>query len=115
MRTTPSGGDKIWAMLSHLSFLIGFWFIIPLVVYLALKDESVYAASNAKEAMNFHLSLIIYSLGCGLLAATIIAIPLVIVLGAAMFVGGFIFAIIAAVKAADGGVYRYPLTIRLIS
>lgn len=110
-----SGSEKIWAILSHLSFLIGFWFIIPLVVYFALRDESAYASGNAREALNFHLSLFIYGLGCGLLAFTIIAIPLVAVIAAAMVVGGVVLAIVAAIKASDGEVYHYPLTIRLIT
>lgn len=101
-------------MLSHLSFLIGFWFIIPLVVYFAMRGESRYAAENAKEALNFHLSLLIYSVLGLLLAFTIIAVPLVAVLGVALALAGLVFAILAAIRASDGEVYRYPVTIRLI-
>lgn len=109
--TPPTGGEKIWAMLSHVSGFIGVPFVLPLIVYLAMKGDSTYVAGNAKEALNFHLSLFIYGLCLIPLIWLLIGIPLMIV----MAIGAFILSIIAAIKAADGGVYRYPLTLRLIS
>jgi uncharacterized Tic20 family protein len=44
-------------MLSHLSALLGVGFVLPLVVYLAMRKESEYVATNAREALNFHISL----------------------------------------------------------
>jgi len=38
-------------------------------------------------------------------------VPLLIVIALA----GFVLAIVAAVKASDGGCYHYPLTLRLVS
>jgi len=38
--TAPSGNDKIWAMLSHLSIFFGVGIILPLIVYLAMRKES---------------------------------------------------------------------------
>lgn len=113
-RATPSGSEKIWALLSHLSSFIGVPIILPLVVYLAMRDDSVYVRENAKEALNFHLSLLIYGLGCVLLAITIVGAPLAAIVGVAIAVGGFILSIVAAIQASEGGVYRYPLTIRLV-
>lgn len=110
----PSGTDKIWAMVSHLSALLGLgfgFFIVPLVVYLAMKDESEYTACNAKEALNFHISLLIYVLCCIPLTFIVIGIPLLVMIGLA----GLILAIIATIKASDGHCYRYPLTIRFVS
>ncbi len=106
----PGGSDKIWSMLSHLSALLGVGFILPLVVYLAMRKESDYVAANAREALNFHISVLIYVLCCVPLAFIIIGIPLLIILG----LGSLVFAIIATVKASDGQCYRYPLTIRLV-
>src|SRR6266536_3600675 len=48
----PKGSDKIWSMLSHLSALLGVGFLLPLVVYLAMRKESEYVATNAREALN---------------------------------------------------------------
>ena len=106
----PKGNEKIWSILCHLSTLIGVPFILPLVVYLAMRNESPYVTGNAKEALNFHLSVLIYGLCCIPLIFILIGFPLLILLGLASLV----LAIIAAVKASDGGCYRYPLTLRLV-
>jgi len=108
---TPRGNDKIWSILSHLSALIGVGLILPLVVYLAMKGDSEYVANNAREALNFHLSLLIYGLCCIPLIFVVIGIPLLVLIGLASLV----LAIVAAIKASDGGCYHYPLTIRLVS
>jgi len=107
----PTGNDKIWSMLSHLSALFGLGIILPLVVYLAMRQESEYAASNAKEALNFHISVYLYLLCCIPLAFILIGIPLMIIIG----FGSLVLAIIAAVKASQGECYRYPLTLRLVN
>ncbi len=109
-RPVPSGNDKIWSILSHLSALLGVGLLLPLVVYLAMKGDSAYVRDNAREALNFHFSVIIYCLCSIPLTFVVIGIPLLIVIG----VGSLILAIVAAVKASDGGCYRYPLTLRLI-
>ena len=108
---TPSGNEKIWALLSHLSGLIGIPFLLPLVVYLSMRGDSRYVTDNAREALNFHLSVLLYGLCCLLLSLILIALPLMILIGLAYLV----LSIIAAVKASDGGCYRYPLTLRLVT
>ena len=108
---TPKGSDKIWSMLSHLSAWLGVGFVLPLVVYLAMRHESEYVAANAREALNFHISVLIYSLCCIPLVFILIGIPLLLVLG----FGSLVLAIIATIKASDGLCYRYPLTLRLVS
>jgi uncharacterized Tic20 family protein len=105
------GSDKIWSMLSHLSALLGVGFLLPLVVYLAMRKESEYVATNAREALNFHITVLIYGLCCIPLVFILIGIPLLIVLG----LGSLVLAIIATIKASDGQCYRYPLTLRLVS
>jgi uncharacterized Tic20 family protein len=105
------GTDKIWSMLCHLSALLGVGFVLPLVVYLAMRRESEYVAANAREALNFHISVLIYSLCCIPLVFILIGIPMLIVLG----LGSLVLAIIATIKASDGRCYRYPLTLRLVS
>jgi uncharacterized protein len=104
------GSDKIWSMLSHLSALLGVGIVLPLVVYLAMRHESEYVAANAREALNFHISVLLYSLCCIPLVLIVIGIPLLLVIG----VGSLVLAIIATVKASNGESYRYPLTLRLV-
>lgn len=106
----PSGNDRIWSMLSHLSALFGVGILLPLVVYLAMRRESEYVAANAREALNFHISIFIYCLCCIPLVFVLVGIPLLIVIG----LGSLVLAIIAAVKASDGKVYEYPLTMRFV-
>jgi uncharacterized Tic20 family protein len=106
----PPGSDKIWSVLSHLSIFIGVPFFLPLIVYLVMRDESKYVADNAREALNFHISLVIYAICAGLLTFILIGIPLLVLMGVATF----ILSIVAAIKAADGACYRYPLTLRLV-
>ncbi len=110
-RTAPAGNDKIWAILCHVSGFIGVPFILPIVVYLAMKDDSAYVADNAKEALNFHISIFIYTLCLLPLVWLLLGIPLLVVL----VIAGFVLSIVAAIKAADGNTYRYPMTIRLVS
>ena len=104
------GSDKIWSMLSHLSALLGVGFVLPLVVYLAMRNESEFVATNAREALNFHISVLIYGLCCLPLIFILIGIPLLIALG----LGSLVLAIIATIKASNGLHYRYPLTLRLV-
>ena len=72
----PKGSDKIWSMLSHLSALLGVGFVLPLVVYLAMRKESEYVATNAREALNFHISVLIYAVCCIPLVFILIGIPM---------------------------------------
>lgn len=108
---SPNGTEKIWSIVSHLSCMFGVGIILPLVVYLAMKGDSEYVRENAREALNFHLSLLIYCICCIPLVFIIIGIPLLVIIA----VVSFVLAIVAAIKAADGGCYRYPLSIRLVS
>jgi hypothetical protein len=106
---TPSQDEKTMAMLSHLLTLV-VGFIAPLAIFLIKKDESKFVSDHAKESLNFQISLFIYSM---------ISLVLIIVfIGVAMLIGlaiaALVLVIIATIKASQGEVYRYPLTIRLI-
>jgi hypothetical protein len=106
----PKGNDKIWTILCHLSFFVGLPFLLPLVVYLAMKNDSAYVRENAREALNFHISVLIYSICCVPLVFLVIGIPLLVIVG----IASLVLAVVAAVKASDGLCYRYPLTLRLV-
>ncbi len=106
----PTGNQKIWSMLSHLSPYFGVGILLPLVVYLAMRSESEYVACNAKEALNFHISVLIYVICSVPLTFILIGVPLLIIVG----IGSLVLAIVAAVKASEGSCYRYPLTLQLV-
>ncbi len=106
----PSSDDKLWIILSHVSLLLGVGVILPLVVYLVKKDSSAVVAEHAKEALNFHISIYIYAAVCVILVFVIIGFFLLIALSLASLV----LAIIACVKASEGTLFRYPMTLRLV-
>jgi uncharacterized Tic20 family protein len=101
--------ERSIAILTHV-LSIFFTFIPALVIYLVKKQESPYVAEHAKEALNFGISMFIYCIICIPLIFLIIGIFLLIAIG----IGSLILYIIAAVKAADDVLYRYPFTIRFI-
>ena len=115
-------GENTWCLLSHLSGLVGYLgngiggVIAPLIIYLVKKDTSPVIGSHAKEALNFNISVAIYALALVLLMivtfgiGALIAVPGLIALG----IFHLVFTIIAAIKANDGVLYRYPLTLRLV-
>jgi len=106
------------AMLAHLlGALIGI--IGPLIIYLTKKDESPFVEDQGKEALNFHITLIIAyvvsSILWTLLAIITCGIGGLLPLPAAVWVWQIIFGIIACTKANNGEYYRYPATIRMIT
>ncbi|MEK7829614.1 MAG: DUF4870 domain-containing protein [Acidobacteriota bacterium] len=111
-----SSEERTWGMLSHLLALSGFIGIpfgnvlAPLIIWLVKKDQSQFVADQAKESLNFQISLIIYAIIGGILIIVLIGF---LVLGV-VIIGGIILTIIATIKANNGEHYRYPLTIRLI-
>lgn len=106
----PSSTDKLLIVLCHLSPLVGLGILFPLVVYLVKKDGSPSVEDNAREALNFHISLYLYAFVCGLLIFLLIGFPLLFLLG----IWAFVLAIIAAARGSRGEAYRYPLCLRLI-
>jgi len=105
-----SSDDKIWIILCHLSLILSVGFVLPLIVYIVKKQDAPNTAEHAREALNFHISLLIYSIACLALTVILIGIPLFFVLA----IGSIVLAIIASVKASEGVMYRYPLTIRFV-
>lgn len=109
--------ERNWAMVAHLSGLalytgIPFGNVLgPLVVWLLKKDELPFVADQAKEALNFQLSLTVYTLIAIVLMFFLIGLFAFPVL----LVAHVIFSIVAAVQAGAGKVYRYPLTLRFVS
>lgn len=107
---------RTWAMALHLSMLAGFvtaglGLVAPLLIWLLKREEIPSIDEHGKEAANWIISAFIYSIVSGILCLVLIGFPLLLLL----FVLGVVFPIIAAVKANEGILWRYPLTIRFIS
>jgi len=108
--------ERTWAMAAHLTAFstyigLGFGGVLgPLIVWMIKKDSMPIVDDQGKEAMNFNISILIYELLCLPLFIVVIGVPLLIV----VMIIHVIFTIVASVKAYDGELYRYPLTIRFI-
>jgi len=124
---TPSADEKLWALFAHLSILVGGaitggWafsigcFVGPLIIWIIKKDTMPFVNDQAKEALNFAITvsiacfvlllLTIISLGIGAL----VTVPLFMIIG----IGALVLVVIAAIKANEGVAYRYPVTLRLV-
>ena len=136
---SPSTSDRQWAAGAHLlaltlailtAWLVGVAGVVGAgIVYFLKRDDSPFAAAHAREAINFNLSMLLYSaaaaviafllvgatvltLGLGLILTAPAGVLLVLAIGA-IAVLWLVCSVIAAFKAWNGEYYRYPLTIRL--
>jgi uncharacterized Tic20 family protein len=114
----PMGEDeeRKWAMFAHIGTFSSMFiplgnFIAPIVIWQLKKDESEFVVDQAKEALNFQITVLIYALLSFLLV--FIFIGFFLLFGLVIF--SLIVVIVAGVKANDGEYYRYPMCIRLIS
>lgn len=108
--STPTSEERNWALAAHLGPLL-LSFIAPLVIWLVKKDESEYIADQAREALNFQITLFFAYLACIVLTFLLIGILLLPLVGLAQL----ILSILAALASSRGERYRYPFAIRLVS
>lgn len=155
--TTPlimeKTSEKNTAAFTHLStlsqYIIPFGnYIFPLIIWTNYKDKSEFADHHGKHALNFQLSILLYSLILALIAIPIfvtvflqnlpleavfndddfvirnfniqanigilsVGITAVILFGLLKFVE-FFLVIYASIKASNGELYKYPITIPFI-
>jgi len=107
---TASQDDKTLGIVMHILCLIGFPILGPLIVWLIKKDESAYLDAQGRELLNFQITYLIYAFVSFLLVFFLIGIPMLIAIGIAVIV----LTILGIVRAAEGQVYRFPLTIRML-
>jgi uncharacterized Tic20 family protein len=117
--TTPiaSSDVRTWCVLCHASALLGFFIpwafhiLGPLIVWLAKRADAPEIDAHGKESLNFQISMLIYNLVAGVLCLLLIGFALLFIL----HILNLVFVIVASIKASEGKLYRYPLTIRLIN
>ena len=141
-----SADERQWSMLGHVSGLLAFTgipfggVIGPWYVYLQNKKSRPVAAAQARNALNFHLTigsiqvlcvlLILYGyFGSAVRLVTMhrqpVSLPPAIaqsltIMGIAMFlwlaiyVWSFVFTLIGTIRASDDILYEYPLAIRFV-
>lgn len=128
--TGPTAEERQWALFAHLSVLLGGlvssafggwgYFIGPLVIWLIKKDTMPFVADQAKEALNFAITVSIIFVGLWILTVVVafvtlglgavFVVPLMFIVG----IAALVLTIMAAVSANKGESYRYPLTLRLV-
>jgi uncharacterized protein len=123
-----SSSTRSWEVLCHLSSLVALLGIPfgnvlgPLVIWLVKRDASPGVDAHGKESLNFHLSWSLYwvvatavvGFLCFLLIGFLL-IPFLIVGYIVGIVAMLALSIIASIKAGNGELYRYPLTIRFLT
>lgn len=109
--------ERQWGMACHLIGLCGIIVPVPsagllgtLILWLLKREDGAFIDAQGKEALNFQISLLIYSFVCLLLMFIGIGILLIIPLG----VFALVCMIIAAIKANEGISFKYPVCIRFI-
>lgn len=103
--------QRMWAMLSHLGGII-LGFIAPLIVWLVYRERSRFVDEQAKESLNFQITLVIAYIVSFILAA--ITLGILFFLPWIVGIVGLVFCILAGVAANKGEAYRYPFAIRLV-
>ena len=94
-----SDDDRLWGMLAHLLGWIG------AVIGLVAKKDSPFVQEQAKESLNFQLTmLIVTTISCVTIIGPFI-IPFVAI----------VFQILGGVAAYKGEHYRYPFNWRMIT
>lgn len=115
--TSGQPADKdtnTWAIIMHLSLLAGFLIpfaglIAPLAIYLIKKNDLPGLVPHGHVVFNWIISVIIYAVVGVVLTIVLIGVPILIALG----IISIIFPIVGAIKASDGMVWRYPLSIEI--
>lgn len=107
--------ERNWAMFCHLGGFCGYFIplghiIVPLVLWLIKRHEYPFVNEHGKEALNFNISMTIYTIASVILAFLLVGFLLLAVL----FVFQIVVIIKAAIEANKGGYYSYPLTIRFL-
>lgn len=108
------GGDaetqtRQWAMFLHLSMLAGYvvplaGFVAPILIWQLRKTDLPGLDPHGKNAVNWIISALIYGVVCAILCSVFIGFFLAPILAVLCIA----FPIVAALKANNGEVWKYP-------
>ena len=127
MSEAVNSEERGWAMAAHLCGLLWlpgsggliflpfgglalFTILGPLIILLAKGHSMPFAAAQAKESLNFQITVWLLGLAFALLAMVLIGFVFLWILG----VVNLVLVIIAAIRVSDGTPYRYPFCLRLV-
>ena len=106
----------MWAMFVHLSALLGLTaipilgFVAPVVIWQLKKEDFPELENHGRNVTNWLISSLIYSGVCFLLCFVFIGFPLFVLLG----IVAVIFPLIGGLKAHNGEVWKYPLSLPIL-
>lgn len=106
---------KSFCSLMHISQFAGLifpfaGFILPIVMWQVGKENSETIDKHGRMITNWLISFCIYTLVASILCVIFIGIPLVIALGIIYI----IFAIKGSIKANEGALYTYPMSMKFV-
>jgi len=109
----PDKETNTWALILHLSVLSGLvvpmaGLIVPVVIFFIKKDQLPGLVPHAHVVFNWMISVIIYAVISFILVFVGIGVLLIL----ALAILSLVFPIIGAIKASEGNVWPYPLSIK---
>ncbi|WP_127818846.1 DUF4870 domain-containing protein [Microbacterium sp. CPCC 204701] len=107
--------ERTGVLVAHLSGLASFFG--PLIVLLVYRGKSVVVEREAKEALNFQLTVAIATavlIVAGIVLAFVLVGFFLLMLAWLLPIAGVVFAIVGAVKSNQTGAFRYPATWRMV-
>jgi len=127
MNAELSSEERNWSMAAHLCGLLWiaggtgliffpfgglalFSILGPLIIWKTKGQSMPFAAEQAKESLNFQITVFLLGLLFALLILALIGFALLWILG----VANLVLVIIAAIQVSDGKPYRYPFCLRLV-
>ncbi|MGE5828055.1 MAG: DUF4870 domain-containing protein [Micromonosporaceae bacterium] len=103
--------EKTWALIAHFGGVIA-GFIAPLVSLLAKGNESATVRAHSIAALNFQITWCIATIIASVLA--VCSLGLLFFLPMITWAVIIVFSILGGLKANEGQIYKYPMTITLV-
>jgi hypothetical protein len=112
LSTSPENQIRLWGMFLHFSQFAGFvvpiaGLVVPIILW-QWKKHAPPIDAHGKNVANWIISALIYGVASWILAIYVIGFPLLIALG----VLAIAFPIVGGIKANNGEVWKYPLSIQ---
>lgn len=82
----------------------------PLIVWLMKRDEFAFANECGKSCLNFKISVMLYAFVCMLLM--FVGVGFILIGALALF--DIVCTILAIIRATEGKVYQYPMSIKFL-
>lgn len=120
-----SDEDRLWALICHLSGPIFIFvsagllcFLVPLIVWIAKKDQSPFLRKHSLESMSFSLTfmaiwfiIVVISFATMCIGIGFLLFFLVV----PVLIAYLIWSILAGIKAYEGKVVEYPFSTQFVS